>query len=371
MTKPNGDGAKRLDEARKLGESFLGFEVCWDFGCHDARAIRIDRTALKELFTACGKGKYVEDLDVETCIKHATKIGRSHLCGGERIADDITPDKGGTKAGGRSPFVLGIFRPTTDGEADAKRELAARVRVEGEYAIACPPLGEVDYPDKVSKRHAEFIAKHANSAAHTVYNTELSKILCRVGRDLGWIPRRKNGGGVYFLPDRRADTVIALLDGLEGLCSEFDNNSTELLSLPRVANVWKRRASNHFEEAVEKLKKRLEKLETKGGNDSTAERASAETVLLKKDLVGYRALLGEKAGELDKLLDGLTKAFGDVEPSAVRARAKEAFAKTPDPDPPVAVECEDPTPETPEPTEPEAPTPEPKLKDRGAAAFAS
>lgn len=363
--------------AESVPESFLGYEVCWDFGTHDARAVQIPRSALKELLTSISipignvtsmnLGAYVEDLDVETCIKHGAKIGWSTKCGGERITDDITPD---LLDGGRSPFVLGVFRPTTNGEDNAKRVLSARIRVVGERAVACPPAGMADYPDKPSKKYAEKIAAHANEAAETVFNTELSKILTSIGRDRGWIPRRKNGGGVYFLPKDRAPAIIAVLDGLEKLCSVFYNNTTELFAKPMATKTWARRTSHHFEEAVEKMRKRLTKLETEGGNDSTADRASAETVLLKKDLVAYKVLLGKKGEELDGLLDTLKTAFGEVNPSDVRKRAKEAFdAKTAEtPDDLMDVPDDEPE-ESAEKAEPET-APVVSLKDRAAAAFA-
>jgi len=191
------------------------------------------------------------------------------------------------------------------------------------------------------------MADMSNNTMLNVMNVDLSMALTDVGYRMGWISRRRNSGGVYFLPAdtdeerANAERFASILRGLAGLTDhkqrshQFIPQVHELFPSPMTMSSWQGSAEDAFAAEVEKLQKDLESMSTGGTmRESTkmARAAQADEIIAKAER--YRQFLGDNvekiAGQLQTIQAAFAKSIARTadEAAAALAGVEEVAAAT-------------------------------------------
>jgi len=299
----------------------VGVETSWSFGYGDAEAVCIDRQSVRDVFEANGvtpkiAASLVPTLDSNAAIKRALRYApkKKHLA----IKELARPNNNAVR-------VVGIYvRDARQGEAGDGWRMAARVRFDGHaHAIVClPPEGAATFGSAEAKSIGEAMAAMANNVMANVMNVDISDALCDLGHARGWITRRRNSGGVYFLPTHTerakgtAEAFVKILFGLAALTDhlprrrQFIPQCHDLFPSPMTMSSWSGSAQDNFEADITKLQGELDRMAADGKmRDTTkAERAAqADAIIAKAE--NYRVFLGAAVDTIGTRLDTIKAAF--------------------------------------------------------------
>lgn len=226
--------------------------------------------------------------------------------------------------------------------------MGARVRAVGDEVVALPPEGDADML-AAAKESAETMERQANSLLTNCFNRDLGIMLTAIGADLGWISRRRNSGGVYFMPrDVRAERLVKLLLDLK---AETASHHASRQFVPEIVEVFPRpltqstiadAATHHFESKISNLVDQLRKAADTGKmRETTMDKRVNEIDALMAQAEEYRSILDQGATTLKARLadtrklflggiaegcDALGKEFAAFDKIAPPAPAKEAPA---------------------------------------------
>jgi hypothetical protein len=340
---------KRVDGARvQAGAAFIGVEVSWSFGSGEHDAVKVPREDLEAVFNAEGAGACVEYLNVVDVLKRS--INRTPTRKGMVIKPFARPNRD-------TPLSFGIYeRVGTGGESGDTFVCRARVRAEKRGVIALPPEGEAVYASAEWQAIALDIEGRANQALTTACNEDISSALCDLGWRMGWLSRRRNQGGVYFILAQHCDRFVRVLDAIERLTADAHPNARfvpsviEQYAAPRTMATWNDRARQTFEQEIATLAGELKRAREDGNvREKTLHKrfAACEDLMLKAE--GYRLFLAEQTdalvGELGKLRDDFQRALdGELAEAGVLLEEATQVAEAP-----------------PRPAVPKAPPPEDEL----------
>lgn len=190
------------------------------------------------------------------------------------------------------------------------------------------------FSDSSCERIGNSIATIANSLIDNVINRDISDILVTIGwTQLGWISRRRNSGGVYFISKSPvAERFVALLQDLESMSQaavsdlppnrqrehHFIPQVMEVYAKPLSMNMWKGSAQDQYAAQTEQLVKDLQKMQGEDGDkmrDNTVQARADECDRLMALAEGHRLFLEGAVDtittELTRVRDGFTKRLQD------------------------------------------------------------
>lgn len=296
----------------------IGVEVSWSFGNGDADAVQIDRAAVRVLLRQLDFAEsYLPDIGEDEALKRALRYAPSRR--DVAVKEFARPRKD-------TPRSLGVYvRNAEDGEAGDTWSCEARVRwsdVAGKrYVLALAPEGRHTITHPRAHNIAHDMASLANLAVTHAANIDISLMLCDIGRDLGWINRRRYAGGVYYLPadtdrsEERAERFVRLLHGLQRLTPgdpkhRFDPQAHDLFPSPMTLQSWSASAEQHFRADLEHLQKELQRMVDDGNmRDKTKQARADEADALIAKADGYRLLLGAAVDQLTASLQQVKSQF--------------------------------------------------------------
>jgi len=336
------------NEESTLDPKAIGIEASWGFGYGDAQAVILRRQDVRQVLIDNGVDwdratELVPEFGSDDALKRALRYSpkKKHLT----IKEFARPNKG-------TPRAIGIYvrnAGVTGGEAGDGWDCAARVRWDAaSSSIVClPPEGETKFPHLEAQQIGLHMADMSNNTMLNVMNVDLSMALTDVGYRMGWISRRRNSGGVYFLPAdtdeerANAERFASILRGLAGLTDhkqrshQFIPQVHELFPSPMTMSSWQGSAEDAFAAEVEKLQKDLESMSTGGTmRESTkmARAAQADEIIAKAER--YRQFLGDNvekiAGQLQTIQAAFAKSIARTadEAAAALAGVEEVAAAT-------------------------------------------
>jgi len=327
----------------KIDKAAIGIEVSWSFGFGDAEAVSLPREAVRGAVVTNGfSGKLIDELSPNTALRKAMILvkGRSQTI---VIQELRSPNKD-------TPMSVGIYQvQPQEGERGDNVVCGARVRVTGSDIEALSPEGAAWIPE--CETVARELARIANSLFTNVVNRDISAILTAIGWDHSWITRRRNSGGVYFMPaGPSAERFVSLLQDLESLTVnsarqyQFVPQIMEVYAKPLTLAMWAHSAKDQYDAQVEELVAQLKKVSADSTRESTLEKraddcdrliAQAEThrLFLQGHVevlaVELRRVQGEFRAKLDAVRGEARKALDEAESSAApraAAPAKKAAA---------------------------------------------
>jgi hypothetical protein len=309
--------------------AFIGSVVTWDFGIgKKADACSVPRAEFEQMLTRLGYNATelgLEMLTEEEALERARTLGW-----GSRIkVVRLQAEKG-------MPASFGVMRTHLDGVEDASANVGCRIRLAlgGKIEIAPPLIGRLD-PE--CSAIAEKVVEFANNLATRAVNRDISTVLLNIVKEMGAIPMRHNTGGAYFMPvGKKADTFVALLEGLEQMTfqqprdEKFYAHITVLRGDQRNVNTWHRNTTLAFDLELVALKDELTNMTTRDNvRDGTWDKKKTECTGLVLRAKQYAGLLQGEYARIEKLCLDLEAKFGKAQ-DAARATAlgaKAAFDK--------------------------------------------
>lgn len=241
-----------------IDKQAMGADFCWSFGDGDARACMLPREDVRAVFVENGfDPSLIEDMDAAEAIRRAEKVvaKSKHI----KIIQMDRPDKD-------TPRAFGIYQVTpVEGESGDDIVCGARVRVQsGTSAICLPPASsdEIEACMDVGNAMVTIVAELCDN----VFNRDVSQALLTIGNQMGWLSRRRNKGGCYYLNLRNAERFAKLLKALERMTSANDRASqfiphiTEQYDKPLTVASWSGAAQDHYAAKVEGLVHNLDRL---------------------------------------------------------------------------------------------------------------
>ncbi|MHA1569044.1 MAG: hypothetical protein ACTSXZ_06205 [Alphaproteobacteria bacterium] len=300
----------------------IGIEASWAFGFGDADAVIMSRQLVRDILDNHGIGdtdELIPSFGSDDALKRALRYAPKKKA--MTVKEFARPNKG-------TPRAVGVYiRVGRDGEAGDGWQCAARVRWDGDTStIVClPPEGETQYPSTDAWKVAKDMADMANMTMMNVMNVDLSTALTSIGYRFGWISRRRNSGGVYFLPtdtdtgrdnaERFASILRALAAYTDGAPreSQFIPQVHELFPSPMTMQSWQGSAQDAFAADVEKLQKELDRMASDGKmRDTTKQERAAQADEIIAKAKSYRKFLGDSVEAISTQLATIQKAFIDA-----------------------------------------------------------
>ena len=290
-----------------IDSSALGVEVSWSFGDGNAEAVELDREEVIALFDLNG---FDVSEQLEMTEDDAIRRAHRYTSQGKNIAikEMARPNKD-------TPRAYGVYkRIAIEGESGDDWQCHARVRVHGN-AIVCLDPEDVTYPiDPEIKAIGDKMADLANKCLTRIMNVDLSNALTAVGSGLGWISRRRNSGGVYFILQDSHNTAgrfVSLLQELAA-CTEGEKRARQFI--PQIQEVypkpltmasWKGSAIDSFEAEIATLRAKVATMLKDGKMRSkTMEKHADECDRLMGLAERYQVLVQDQLGPI---VDDLAK----------------------------------------------------------------
>lgn len=336
----------------------MGIEVSWSFGYGSADDVQMPRELLERTCSRHGfAGVSQEPLTPIKALKRAVQLApkrESHA-----IKQLARPNKD-------TPAAMGVYmRNAQEGEGGDEWTMGARVRVAGDELVALPPEGE-QHMHTGAEAIATDLAHTGNALINTAFNVDISVALVDIGNRCGWINRRRNSGGVYYLQSgSKAEQFVQLLRTLGAHTAslhpshQFIPEIVEVFPRPLSQATISDAAGHHFETKIDSLLKQLKQAADDGKMRSgTMEKRADEIDALMKQAADFQALLDDAGADIKARLRQLKRVFTTGIQSGVEALG-EAFAfvdGVPQQAVPVSEPAPEPTPvvEAPEPTSTDA-----------------
>lgn len=315
-----------------IDPSAIGVELSWSFGDGDAEAVTIPRDEMRRMLDENGfdpklVGEFSEDLALRKAL-HTVK-GRSKTI----VVQELRRPRKDT------PRAFGVYKVIgKEGEAGDDVRMGARVRCAAKHVVCLPPEGQ-DHFDPECEKVGKEMARIANSLLDNVINWGISEILTTIGwSSLGWINRRRNSGGVYFVSTSpTAESFVRLLQDIQR-CSvrlaadkkrprnyHFIPEVMEVYPKPLTMSMWKESAQAQYEAQTAQLVKDLEKMQGADGDkmrDKTVQARADECDRLIAQAETHRLFLEDAVESVTKALtavrDGFAKRLAD---NAQKAKA--------------------------------------------------
>jgi len=274
----------------KIDKQAIGIEVSWSFGFGDAEAVSLPRTDVRTAVSQNGfDGGLIADLTPNVALRKALHLvkGRSQTI---VVQEMRRPNKD-------TPMSVGVYQvQARDGEAGDNVVCGARARVTGDRVEALPPEGG-DWILECETVARE-MARIANSLLVNVVNRDLSDALTSIGWEHSWITRRRNSGGVYFMPSgQSAERFVALLQDLQALTAnsareyQFIPQMMEVYAKPLTMAMWSSSARDQYDAQVEELVAQLKKVSTDTTRESTLEKRADDCDRLIAQAESHRMFL--------------------------------------------------------------------------------
>lgn len=312
----------------KIDPDAIGIEVSWSFGDGDAEAVKLPRALVRKVLTSHGfGGDLIEEFDADTALRTAQQMvkGRSKAI---VIQELRRPNRD-------TPRAVGVYQvQAKEGERGDDVVCGARVRVEGERVRSMPPEGGSEIVPCMDI--ALELERISNSLLDNVVNRDISNALVAIGWSSYWITRRRNSGGVYFIPaGDKAERFLAVLEALQLATVSKDRKNQfipqvmEVYEKPLTMSMWSHSARDQYDAQVAELLTDLKKMESeKTMRESTVQKRADECVELLKQAEKHRMFLQEHAGaitlELNRIRDGFLKRLTALQASSGQAMG-EAF----------------------------------------------
>ncbi len=300
----------------------IGVELSWSFGDGDAESVTMPRTTLAELLTKHGfDPELVGDMSEDLALRKAchTVKGRSKTI---VIQELRRPNKD-------TPRAFGIYKVIAkEGESGDNVRMGARVRCAAKHVVCLPPEdeGQHVFRDVDCERVGNELARIANSLIDNVINWGISEVLVHIGwHSLGWISRRRNSGGVYFVNTcDETERFVALLQDIALRSEEravdkiipqnyhFIPEVMEVYPKPLTMGMWKHSAQAQYEQQTEQLLKDLHKMQGKDGDkmrESTVQARADECDRLIKLAETHRMFLAGAVTDITQALQEVRDGF--------------------------------------------------------------
>lgn len=339
-----------LEMRGKIDSAAIGIEVSWSFGDGDAEAVTLPRSLVQDILRKNGLDADLLELpDADTALRTAQQVvkGRSKDL---VIAELRRPNKD-------TPRAVGVYQVQgKEGESGDDMVCGARVRVENGRVCALPPEGSQEIaPCMVVAKDLERIS---NSLIDNAVNRDISNVLVSIGWSSYWITRRRNSGGVYFIPaGKKAEQFLSVLESLQAATSPLERKNQfipqvmEVYEKPLTMQMWAGSARDQYDAQVAGLLDDLKKMESSDTmRESTMAKRADECAELMLQAEKHRMFLQEHAesikGELERIRLGFLKRLKEVQQTsgeslsdamaamdavAPKARAKRAPKATPTP----------------------------------------
>lgn len=292
----------------------IGVEVSWSFGNGDAEAVTISRENVRVLLAERGfDPALVDELNEDQALRkaaHAVK-GRSK----ELVIQELRrPNKD-------TPRAFGVYQVIgRDGETGDDLTMRARARCEAGRIRCLPPEGATGYEDERCRKVGEEIARIANSLLDNVVNRDISDLLTEIGwSELWWITRRRNSGGVYYVPaGQGAERFVELLHGLESVSKAMSDSPSrwfcpevmEVYPKPLTMRLWSGAARNQYAAQVDKLMGELRAMRQDGKmGDRTMQARADECDRLMRAAEAHSEFLADAAAGIAAELAGIRDGF--------------------------------------------------------------
>lgn len=281
----------------------MGADFCWSFGDGDARACMLPRQDVRNVFSENGfDPTLIEDVDAAEAIQRAAKVvsNPKHI----KIIQMERPNKD-------TPRAVGIYLVIPrDGESGDDIVCGARVRVATGYSVVCLPPEDRDNISACMDI-GESMVTIVNQLVNNVFNRDVSQALLAIGNKMGWLSRRRNKGGCYYLNRNNAERFAKLLKSLARMTngmardSQFIPHITEQYDRPLTVDSWSGAARDHYTGKTEALVKDLDRLFKDGKmRDSTMEANRDKCDAILAEAMQYQQFM---KGQLNPLQDRLTK----------------------------------------------------------------
>lgn len=333
----------------------MGVELSWAFGYGNAEDVTIPRTVIEAILASNGfLTTCLETLDPSDALKRAAKLAPSSK--GISVKELARPNSD-------SPRVYGIYtRGTVEGESGDTWTMGARVRAVGDEVVSLPPEGKDGMLSIAAAGVAQTMERQANELLRNAFNQDISCVLVSIGQGLGWISRRRNSGGVYYMPSgANAERFVKLLLDIQ---AETASHHASRQFVPEILEVFPRpltqatiadAATHHFEVKINTLVDQLRAAADTGKmRESTMGKRVDEIDALIVQAEEYRSILAEGATELKARLDETRRFFMRGLAGGCDALSKE-FAAFDRIAPPAPKAVPAPAAPTPEPTPAHAP----------------
>jgi hypothetical protein len=271
----------------------IGIEVSWSFGDGDAESVSLNRSVVKNLFIEKGFGDLIEDISPSDALVRAARLAprvRDY-----KVIEFKRPNKD-------TPRSFGVYRVTTEeGESGDKFIFGARVRIENNQVVCLPPEDGTEHSGCMDI--ASSMAVTGNKLSTQVINADISSALLSIGHNqVFWISRRRNNGGVYYIPNGKlAESFVSLLRAIANLTSnelrgrQFIPQIVEQYPRPLTMETWEGAAQDDFEAKVDRLISDLTKLNTDGKmRESTINKRIDECDSIINQAIDYRIFLKDK-----------------------------------------------------------------------------
>lgn len=281
----------------------MGVELSWAFGNSDNEAVTIPRPVVGAILVANSfSTDYLSELTPSDALKRAAELAPNRKA--LSVKELARPNSD-------SPRVFGIYcRVAVPGERGDTWVMGARVRAVGDEIVAMPPEGAADML-MAARPAAETMERQANALLTNVFNQDIGMMLTSIGRDQGWISRRRNSGGVYYMQTgARAEAFVALLLDLK---AETASHHISRQFIPEIIEVFPRpltqatiadAATHHFEAKITTLVDQLRKAADNGKmREGTMDKRVAEIDALMVQAEEYRTILDQGATELRSRLN--------------------------------------------------------------------
>lgn len=291
-----------------IDEQAMGADFCWSFGDGDARACMLPRTDVRAVFVENGfDAALIDDMDAAEALRRAEKVvsKSKHI----KVIQMDRPDKD-------TPRAFGIYQVTPqDGEQGDDIICGARVRVQsGMSAICLPPAdcNQIEACMDVGQSMVKIVAELCDN----VFNRDVSQALLTIGGKMGWLSRRRNKGGCYYLNRQNAERFARLLKSLQRMTSSYPRESqfiphiTEQYDKPLTVASWSGAAQDHYAAKVEGLVKNLDRMFVDGKmRNGTMEKHRDECDTLLKEARSYKQFLAGQLAPLQVRLQAIQAAF--------------------------------------------------------------
>jgi uncharacterized protein YukE len=291
-----------------IDEKAIGIEVSWSFGDGNAESVTLNRQVVKNLFIEKGFGDLIEDVSPSDALVRAARLAprvRDY-----KVVEFKRPNKD-------TPRSFGVYYVTTEeGESGDKFICGARVRIENDQAVYMYPeegLENTSCMDIAAK-----MANTANKLSTQVINSDISSALLSIGHSqVFWISRRRNNGGVYYIPNGRlAESFVSLLRAIANLTSnelrgrQFIPQIVEQYPRPLTMETWEGAAQDDFEAKVDKLISDLTKMNDEGKmRESTINKRIDECDSIIDQAIEYRIFLKDKVEIISEQLKKIQTDF--------------------------------------------------------------
>lgn len=278
-------------ELAATGASHIGNLISWNV----PDDLDIPRAEVRALLGSVNLEKLCPDLAPTSALRRAISEGRGPKGHFAREFARASDDRS---------CAHGIYRARGEGESGDAMLCGARVRLDGERAVALPPEGKTGEEEALS--WAAQLAARANHLVDNCTGRDVSAALVKVGEALAAVPLRDRGG-FYLLAPASCPTWAALVPRLREL--GFWMITVELFGTPGNLEAAGEAAKGALETDLAQLAVDLEKARTEGMRESSLELRlkTLEDLRAKAEL--YRGVLTGTAEAIGARMAELTAAF--------------------------------------------------------------